>query len=165
MRKHVRDAVATVAFALACITASQATAEIQLFGSTDDIVLRAKNATVAEFLSGLQSAFHVKISLIGSSTRRFTGVYSGSMRRVLSRLLDGTDYVIEPDADGLLVRIIGASAASHPVPLGTEPDDLAPGDLAVLTALASAAAGHEGSRASRIRQQRMMTHPAGPDPY
>jgi hypothetical protein len=45
--------------------------------------------------------------LTGSTDRRVTGVYSGSVRRVLSRLLEGLDHLVLPAAGGVDVVILG----------------------------------------------------------
>ena len=44
---------------------------------------------MAEILSGIRSAFNLRIGMTGSTERQFTGAYSGTLQRVLSHLLDG----------------------------------------------------------------------------
>jgi len=92
--------------ALACAATIHAGAEVQLSGMQDNVVLRAKNATIGEILSSIQSTFNIRIQLTGSTARQFTGVYAGSLRRVLSRLLDGEDYFIGSVADGMTIVLL-----------------------------------------------------------
>ena len=66
---------------------------------------------MAEILAALRSAFGLEATLEGATARRFTGVYSGSLRRVISRLLMGESYVIGSADNGMSIRLLGRSAA------------------------------------------------------
>jgi len=96
---------------LVCVACTRAGAEVQLSGTLDNVVLRANNATMAEILSGLSSTFKLRIEFNGSSARQFSGAYSGSLRRVLSRLLVGEDYVIRSAGDGITIVLLGPKGA------------------------------------------------------
>lgn len=100
---------------LVCAAGARAGAEVQLSGTQDNVVLRANNATMAEILSGLSSTFNLRIELTGSSARQFTGAYSGPLRRVLSRLLEGEDYVISSVAGGMNIVLLGPKGAGQSV--------------------------------------------------
>lgn len=93
-----------------CVGLGPAAADIRVDVSGDTIVVQAKNATVPEILSALESALHVKIKLTGSATQLITGSYSGPPRRVLSRLLDGVNYIINSGPDGISIAIVDANA-------------------------------------------------------
>jgi hypothetical protein len=58
----------------------------------------------------LRSTFDLEVKLKGGTARKFTGVYTGSARHVLSRLLMGEDYVLRSDSDGIIIRLVGKSA-------------------------------------------------------
>jgi hypothetical protein len=145
---------AAAALVLACIGAASAGAEVQLSGNPDKLMLRVKDASLPEIVSALRSALHVEIEITGSNARQFAGVYAGSMRRVLSRLLQATDYIIEPTDDGLRVRIVSIGAARSAAARATAADE-----ATALASLSAAAAGSAGSRASRIRRQRTAIQP------
>jgi hypothetical protein len=100
---------AAVALLLTSLGPVNLYAEVRLTGSKDNIVLHANNATMPEILTEMQSVLLVRITLIGSTTRQFTGVYVGPLRQVLSRLLDGTNYIVSSRPDGMIVTIIGPS--------------------------------------------------------
>lgn len=95
------------------VAGARAGAEVQLSGTEDKFVLRAKNATIGEIVSGIRSTLNVRIQLAGSTARQFTGAYAGSLRRVLSRLLDGEDYVISPAADGMTIVLIDRNGGAR----------------------------------------------------
>jgi hypothetical protein len=101
-----------LAFLLTCAVAARAGAEVQLSGTEANVVLQAKNATIAEILSDIRSTFNTPIGFTGSTARHFTGTYAGSLRRVLSRLLDGEDYVISSAAAGMNIVILRPTGAA-----------------------------------------------------
>jgi hypothetical protein len=165
MRKQCTIYLAT-ALALNCACAGRAGADVLVSGSSDRFVLQTKDANLADVLSALQSAFHIEVKVKGSTAQKFTGIYSGSLRRVLSRLLKGTNYIVSASTRELQIVIVSANNAK-PALLRPDPaDDLSVDNDPALKALAAAAAGHVGSRTSRIRQQRaIMGAPQAPDVY
>jgi hypothetical protein len=105
----LRFAIAFAAIAVAaCATSALARAAVRVSGTASHLVVDAKDATMPEILSGIQSALNTKVTLSGSTSRQFTGVYSGSVRRVLSRLLDGTSHIVT-SRDSELTIILLAS--------------------------------------------------------
>jgi hypothetical protein len=107
----VRSAV--LSLVLICAAPAKAAPEVQISGGADNIVLRARNATMAEVLSGIHSALDIGIEATGSPARQFTGTYSGSLRHVLSRLLEGENYVIRASASGVDIIFIGPRAGGQ----------------------------------------------------
>jgi hypothetical protein len=102
-----------IAFSLLLVCVAPVRADVQFSGTEDHVVLRAKNATIAEILSGIRSALNLRVGLTGSTERQFTGAYTGTLRRVLSRLLDGEDYVISPAPDGMNIVLLGLKGAGR----------------------------------------------------
>jgi hypothetical protein len=93
-----------------CLSCGPSAAEVRLSGTPDHVVLQANDATIAEILAALRSAFDLEVKLKGTTARNFAGVYSGSVRQVLSRLLRGEDYVLHSAADGMSLVLFGRSA-------------------------------------------------------
>src|SRR5580704_10032880 len=108
MKTRLRRLLQSVALSvvLAGVATVRAGAEVQLSGTQDKVVLRANNATIGEILSGIQSTFNIRVQLAGSTARQFTGAYAGPLRRVLSRLLDGEDYIISSAAEGMTIVLL-----------------------------------------------------------
>jgi hypothetical protein len=107
MRLNYGIVSVAIALLLASLDPADLRAEVRLTGTEDHIILRVDNATVPEIVAGMQSILHVKITLIGTTPRQFTGVYVGPLRQVLSRLLNGINYVVSSRPDGMIVAIIG----------------------------------------------------------
>jgi len=108
-----KNAVCMLAASLlpACAAPTLGAAEVRFSGNIDQFVLEAKNATLSEIVSGMQSALNCKIILRGSINQQFTGTYSGSLRRVLAHLLKGANYVVSPDRDQISIVLIAADGA------------------------------------------------------
>jgi len=114
-RKLFFPQLATTLLLAWCLSCGRAAAEVRLSGTPDRMVLQASDATMPEILSALRSAFALELELKGATARKFTGTYSGSVRRVLSRLLTGEDYVLSSAADGMSVILLGTGAAGSTV--------------------------------------------------
>ena len=95
-----------------CLSCGPSAAEVRLSGTPDHVVLQANDATIAEILAALRSAFDLEMKLKGTTARKFSGVYSGSVRQVLSRLLTGENYVLRSAADGMSMVLFGSSATA-----------------------------------------------------
>jgi len=94
-----------------CLSCGPSAAEVHLSGTPDRIVLQANDATMPDILAALRSAFDLEVKLKGTTARTFTGVYSGPVRQVLSRLLTGENYVLRSAGDGMSMILFGSSAA------------------------------------------------------
>ncbi len=120
-RKPLLPRLGTAVLLAWCLSCGHGAAEVRLSGTPGRIVLQTKDATMAEILAVLRSAFDLEVKLKGSTGRRFTGVYSGSLRQVLSRLLTGENYVIGSAADGMSIVLLSKNAAQgtarQPAPL------------------------------------------------
>lgn len=109
-RLPLRAVLSLVLMGVACVRAD---AEVQVSGTEDKVVLRATNATIGEIVSGIRSTLNVRVQLTGSTARQFTGAYAGSLRRVLSHLLDGEDYIISPAADGMIIVFLDRNGGTR----------------------------------------------------
>jgi len=104
--------IVLLAFGLSC---ARSMAQVRLSGTQDYVVMQANDATIPEILAALRWAFDLEVKLQGDTARKFTGVYSGSVRKVLSRLLIGNDYVLRSGSEGISIVLIGSSEAVNPV--------------------------------------------------
>jgi hypothetical protein len=123
-RKLFLPQLATAALLAWCLSGGPGAAEVRLTGTPDRVVLQTNDATMPEILDALRAVFDLDVKLKGATARRFTGLYSGSVRRVLSRLLAGEDYVLRSTSDGMSIVLLGSSASdstaarSAPMPEG-----------------------------------------------
>ena len=112
-RRLLKTGALAVVLAFSC---QCGVAEVLLSGTRDRMVLQADDATIPEALAALRGANQLQIDLTGSSTRKLTGRYSGSLRQVLTRLLKGEDYVMRSTADGISIHLFGANSLDRSAP-------------------------------------------------
>jgi hypothetical protein len=89
------------------ILSRTAHAEVQVEGRIDSIMLEARDASVREALEAL-SAFGLLVQNSAGLDRRISGTYQGSMRRVVSALLVGRNYVAIHSGGRVEIRDFGA---------------------------------------------------------
>jgi hypothetical protein len=80
-------------------------AQIRVQGPVEDIRLEAHDATVEEILAVLGERFELRFRGTAAN-RRITATYKGPLRRILARVLEGYDYVIEPRGANIDVIIL-----------------------------------------------------------
>jgi hypothetical protein len=107
MRKSI---VLGLAAALAVLGSAAANAEVRISGTADNMVLRTEGATLGDVLAGLAATSHARIEVAGATSQQFTGIYSGSLREVLSRLLAHVDHVVRIAPDRITIVVVGPGA-------------------------------------------------------
>jgi hypothetical protein len=100
---------------------------IRIQGTAAAMRLDTRRATIADVFAALNKTFGVSYNSWIVLDADVNGTYSGSLRRVIARLLDGYNYVIKQDNGQLDVIILdkrGAQAVpaallppAHPTPL------------------------------------------------
>ena len=94
---------------LAAVHCDCVRAEIRVQGRADDVRVEARDATVADILTALGEQFALRFRGTTGS-RGVTATFEGPLRRVVARVLDGYDYVIETRGDGLNVIVLNAGS-------------------------------------------------------
>jgi hypothetical protein len=98
------------------LSTNSASAGIEIHGTADELHLTVENATITEILNALSARFNVAFKDRSHSPRVLNGVYSGTLREALARVLDGNDYIFQVSDRGLDVLILGASTAAQARP-------------------------------------------------
>jgi hypothetical protein len=107
-------AAALLAALLVCVAAAPAAAEVRVTDSGGgELVIEAHDATVQEILEALGQGRTIEFQKSDALSRRVTGTYSGPLRRVLSRILDGYDHVIRTTSSGLQIDVVGAAKSGR----------------------------------------------------
>jgi hypothetical protein len=94
-------------------------AATEVRGELSGIQLRVENSSTKEVLDALSTKFNLTYKLPPNTNRNVSGLYSGSLRQVLSRILDGIDYIVTTFDGGLEVVVLGASGATASAVPGT----------------------------------------------
>lgn len=86
------------------------TASLQLNGDPTSVRLQARRTSVASALAALGAAYHVTVRSAVMLDELRDGTYTGSLRTVIARLLDGYNYVVEEDGVTTVdVLVVGKS--------------------------------------------------------
>ena len=108
--------IATASFAFSLVASqapAQAASEVQ--GDPTDMRLLVESASTEEALQALAGSFGLVYSLPANSGRTLTGIYSGTLRQVLARILDRTDYILKIEDGAVEVVVLGAAGGSSVV--------------------------------------------------
>jgi hypothetical protein len=108
-------ALSIVGLLLAVLHPSSARAEVSVQGTVADVRVEARDATVADILAALGQRFALRFRGLPTG-RPVTATFAGPLRRVLARVLDGNDYVIESRGTGVEVTVLGAGAPRQALP-------------------------------------------------
>jgi hypothetical protein len=101
--------IALLALWIVCFGIVQpALAEVRVSGRAGTLKIEARHATVDEILRVLQTSYKFRFVSSGVLSNQVNGTYTGSLPRVVSRLLEGHDYVMRSSAAGVQVSIISA---------------------------------------------------------
>jgi hypothetical protein len=112
----LRFAAQIIALGALC-AGTPACAEVRFIdGGAGVITLEAHNATVREVLEALSDSRTIQFRTSEALSQVVTGTYSGTLPRVLARILNGYDYVIQSTPSGLRLSVL---SVGQPVNAGT----------------------------------------------
>src|SRR5262249_14630298 len=93
-------------------------AQVSIRGDRAAVHVEANKAPLSEVLSALENAFPIRHRASVPLDRSISGIYRGSVRLVLSRLLDGFNYYIADTAEGgIEITVVGRPGAVVAAPL------------------------------------------------
>lgn len=114
MQARTRMAYAMVLLVIAAHVAS-ARAEIRIEGSASSVRVEARDATVADVLAALAKRFALRVRGTAGN-RRINADFDGPLRRVIARVLQGYDYVIQARGDRLEVMVLESASPNAVAP-------------------------------------------------
>jgi hypothetical protein len=115
-RRLLRFLLSSAVLIAAHACAPYALAETIITGVQDDLTLEAHNATIQDVLAALGTKFGLRYRNITAIDRRFDGTYEGSLHRVVTRLLDGSSYVMSNDGGHIEVIMVEAAKRNEMPP-------------------------------------------------
>ena len=107
------------AVGLACLSAlstTQADAEVAIDGGRDEMQVRVENDTVGHVLEALGQNGNLHSRSATPLNKVIDGSFSGSLEHVLLRILDGYNFVIRRNPQGVEVFVFGESGAAPIAP-------------------------------------------------
>ena len=98
-----------LATALTCGLATIACAEVHVEGDRGAVRVATNQDAIADVLSAFATTFNVKYRTAIPLDAAASTNYAGSLRQVISHLLDGYDYVIKMDQETIEIVVLGKS--------------------------------------------------------
>src|SRR5258708_24117716 len=89
-------------------------AEMQVRGSLDAVRIEARDAPVEEILAALSRAFGMHYQLSTNLDKRLTGTYVGSLRRGVTRILVGYNFILQTCNRSIVVTVLRTPRAARP---------------------------------------------------
>lgn len=77
------------------------------------IRVEAKHTPVEQILATLNHEFHLQYKSSATLDREITGTYQGSLEQVLTKVLEGYDFILKNGDSGLEVRVLGIAARAN----------------------------------------------------
>jgi hypothetical protein len=88
-----------------------ACADVRVSGEAEALKIEASNASLEEVLAALGRSCGLQYRYPADFSHSVSGTFAGSLRQVLSRLLQGTNFVVESSASGTKVVIYDLHSA------------------------------------------------------
>jgi hypothetical protein len=154
--------LAAIVFSAVVTIPAPVLAEIQVRGNPEAVTIEARDTSVEEILAALSRAFDMDYQSSIDLDKRLYGTYVGPLSRVLTRILQGYNFVVKTDNGSIAVTVVGtpnaaSAATSAPPTLAAAGDPQAPapapqqsgGAAPVPQVSGSAATPAPGPRSSR----------------
>lgn len=115
-----RQQLSVVTAVAICLAGAPASAFFapQVSGSSSAVRINAQNSPIEDVLSALGQKFDLQFQSSINLDKQLTGTYRGSLLQVVSRLLEGYDFIIKSSKDGLNITVLGLqNGTKSPPPL------------------------------------------------
>ncbi len=94
------------AAAVICLADLAADAQVRVDGRPGAIHVEAYNVSLEEVLTSLRIKFNLRYRAWTTLDRQITGSYDGSLRHIAIRLLDGYDFALKIEPDGIEALVL-----------------------------------------------------------
>lgn len=94
-------------------------AEARVEGQPDAVRIEASESSVDEVLSALGTAFNLRYRASTTLDRPISGVYQGTLQRVLARVLEGYDFIVKNASGSIEVVVLGEPKGAPAAPAAT----------------------------------------------
>ncbi len=124
LTRHRHRMCGSAALAIALVVPVVAFASARVSGSAQSVTVDAQNSSIKEILSVLTKQLNLQVRSSVDLDRQAAGTYQGSLPRVVARLLEGYNFIIKTNEQGIEVTVLGSqndlSTARAPgTPAGT----------------------------------------------
>jgi hypothetical protein len=96
-------------------------AEMQVRGSPEAVRIEARDTPVEEILAALSRAFGMHYQLLANLDKRVSGTFVGPLPRVVTRILDGYNFILKTDNGSIALTVVGTPNAAATAPASSGP--------------------------------------------
>jgi hypothetical protein len=115
IRPRLARVCALAGAAVLCALSIPAWAEVRVVeAGPGTLVVEARDATVEQILEALSKSRNFEFHTARALNRVLSGTYSGTLPRVLSRILDGYDHVVRSTPSGIRLSVVGVAGPARP---------------------------------------------------
>jgi hypothetical protein len=94
-------------------------AETKVQGTAEALRIETSDSPIQEVLASLRDAFQLEYRTSVQLEQSITGTYQGSLQRVLTRVLDGYDFILKNSSEKTELVVLGRKGSGGPSqPLG-----------------------------------------------
>ena len=104
IQTHARFALTLL---LSLLATSSARAQVHIAGESGAVRVEVQDASVEDVLAALSESFGLRYRSTMPLQRRISGSHDGELARVIARVLDGYDFVLKVDSQGVDVTVYG----------------------------------------------------------
>jgi hypothetical protein len=97
-----------------------ARAEVRVSGQANAIVIEAREARLDEILAALRAQVNLQYQTDVALDRVVTGIYRGTLQRVVARILEGHNYILKSSAGSLTLVVLTSAVAGRVRSTATE---------------------------------------------
>jgi hypothetical protein len=130
--------------AAVALTSTAAFAGATVQGSPRAVTVEATNASIEDILAALGKSFDVRINSTADLNKQLNGTYEGSLTQVVTRVLEGYNFIVKSSNGHLMVSVLGSRTGTAVARAVTPPPAVAtpaaPTQAAVTPAAPPAAA-------------------------
>jgi hypothetical protein len=94
---------------------------MQVRGSPEAVRIEARDTPVEEILAALSRAFGMHYQLLANLDKRVSGTFVGPLPRVLTRILDGYNFILKTDNGSIALTVVGTPNAAAAAPASSGP--------------------------------------------
>jgi hypothetical protein len=157
MTNLYRNCRTLAAGALLLLLQGGAWAETKVEGTAEALRLETSDSPIQEVLASLHDALKLEYRTSVQLDQSISGTYRGSLQRVLSRVLDGYDFVLKNSSEKIELVVLGRKGSGGPSqPSGdpvVNPDQLASSQPAHTKSSEKGKSGGANARAPQKAQQ------------
>src|SRR5712672_2130939 len=119
VRHRLGRAGAVLGAAMLTALSVPAWAEVRVVESgPGTLVVEAREATVEQVLEALSESRNFEFHTSQALTRVLSGTYTGTLPRVLARILDGYDHVVQSTPTDTRLSVLGVAGTGRPLVAG-----------------------------------------------